>query len=490
MSALNQRILLIHPLGYESGIASGDISRIANLMPPLGLCSLAAYLESKSIPADIIDCFAHPNSDLKILETLKNVQPAFIGISCTTSSFPDAVRIIALCKEQLPALKAVVGGPHISAVKALCMEKESAIDFAIAGEGERALEQLIQTDGKEPESIPGLCFRNAESRVVYNGPADKIEHLDSLPFPAYEKLEGYPQIYQLPIFNYPTRPNASCISSRGCPYSCSYCDRSVFGKTFRGNSAEYLIRHIEYLKNRWGIRHINFYDDQFTLNRKRIEAFCKLMIEKKMKVTFNCAVRAEHVDPELLKLMKQAGCWMISLGIETGDPDLLKLHRSHTSLEQVAQTIRNIHKAGIRVKGLLMLGLPGETEASVKNSMQFVFSLPIDEFNLAKFTPFPGTPLYARIHELGTFDENPELMDCMHFVFVTKGMTREKLDALFLHFYKSHFMRPRVIWGYVTMLWKSPHSWGRFIRNMFSFLQFARSNQRIQAHTAEPVPQS
>ena len=218
-------------------------------------------------------------------------------------------------------------------------------------------------------------------------------------------------------------PNTSCISSRGCPYSCSYCDRSVFRRSFRYNSAEYLYEHLRYLKERFGTRHVNFYDDQFTFHRKRVEAFTGMMIDRPLGMTFNCAVRAEHVDPELLLRMKAAGCWMVSLGIETGDERLLAEHRQHADLDRIAGTIRMIKKAGIRTKGLLMMGLPGETEESIRRSMEYVFSLPIDDFNLTKFTPFPGSPIYETIRELGDFDEDWEKMDCMHFQFVTKGMT-------------------------------------------------------------------
>ena len=114
-----------------------------------------------------------------------------------------------------------------------------------------------------------------EGNPLFNGYRAKSIELDTLPFPAYEKLDGYPQAYQLPIFNYPRVPNSSCISSRGCPYACSYCDRSVFRNSFRYNSAEYLYEHLKYLKDRFHIRHINFYDDQFTFNRKRVEAFTR-----------------------------------------------------------------------------------------------------------------------------------------------------------------------------------------------------------------------
>ncbi|HEY5190887.1 MAG TPA: radical SAM protein, partial [Candidatus Deferrimicrobium sp.] len=277
----------------------------------------------------------------------------------------------------------------------------------------------------------------------------------------------------------PRVPNTSCISSRGCPYSCSYCDRSVFRRGFRFNSAEYLYEHLRCLKERFGIRHVNFYDDQFTFHRMRVEAFTGMMIDRPLGMTFNCAVRAEHVDPELLRRMKAAGCWMVSLGIETGDERLLAEHRQHADLDRIAGTIRMIKKAGIRTKGLLMMGLPGETEASIRRSMEYVFSVPVDDFNLTKFTPFPGSPIYETIRELGDFDEDWEKMDCMHFQFVTKGMTAERLEELYRDFYRSHFKRPSVLMGYAAMLWRSPDSWLRFARNMGDFLKFTRTNCRL-----------
>jgi len=477
--ATSRSVLLVHPLGYNKAGAESDISRRANIMPPLGLASIAAFLEQNAIGAAIIDCFAHPDSDSKILNHIETTKPGWLGLSCTTSGYLDAIRIAAMVKEKFPCIQTVFGGPHISALREKILEKDRVVDYAVIGEGEETLLELVRLDGGDPGGIAGLVYRDPDGRVRFSGFRQRAIALDDLPFPAYEKLEGYPQAYQLPIFNYPRTPNASCISSRGCPYACSYCDRSVFRRSFRFNSADYLYRHLRYLKERFGIRHINFYDDLFTFNSKRVEAFCQMMIDQPLGMTFNCAVRAEHVNPELLKLMKAAGCWMISLGIESGDENLLKQHRQNADLELLAGTIRAIKKAGIRVKGLLMMGLPGETEATIKNSMDYVFSLPIDDFNLAKFTPFPGSPLYEHIHELGEFNENIADMDCMHFVFVPAGMKRERLEELFIKFYKTHFMRPSVLWGYVTMIWKSPDSWRRFLGSLTNFIKFARSNQRI-----------
>jgi len=174
---------------------------------------------------------------------------------------------------------------------------------------------------------------------------------------------------------------------------------------------------------------------------------------------------------------------MISLGIETGDPDLLAQHRQNADLLMLKDKIHLIKQAGIRVKGLLMMGLPGETEESIKKSRNYVYSLPLDDFNLAKFTPFPGSPIYREIKEkgdlLGEFHERWEKMDCMDFLFIPRGITKERLDILYIDYYKKHFQRMKVLIGYITMLWKSPDSWIRFIKNLTRFVKFARTNKRI-----------
>lgn len=473
------KILLVHPLGYSSDIAGYDISRKANIMPPLGLASIAAYLEQNDITTAIVDCYAKPFSEQLIKDYVSHEKPSLVGFSCTTSSFLDGVRLAHIVKETEPKTGIVFGGHHVSALKQKVIHDFPVIDFCVVGEGEETIHQLVDRAGESPQDIEGLVFKDNSGEIIFTGYRSPGLELDALPFPAYEKLDGFPHVYTLPIFNYPHIPNSSCIASRGCPYACSYCDRSVFLRTFRYNSAEYLYEHLKYLRNRFGIRHINFYDDQFTFHRKRVEEFARLMMYNPLGMTYNCAVRAEHIDYDLMVLMKDAGCWMISLGIETGDEALLAQHRKNPDLEMLAEKIRLIKKAGIRVKGLMMMGLPGETTASIRKSMDYVFSLPIDDINVSKFTPFPGTPLYDQVADLGTFDEDWPRMDCMHFLFIPKGMTKEELEKHFQTFYKNHFKRFKILIGYVTMIWKSPDSWKRFLSNLFHFIRFALSNKRI-----------
>ena len=471
-----KRILLIHPLGGNKRAASMDIARKANLMPPLGLASIAACLERHRFQADILDFNAEPEREADLESIIRTNKPGFIGFSCTTSSFLDGAGLAAQVKEWFPSIVTVIGGVHVSALREAVLENYSQFDYGVWGEGEETLRVLMSG---ETQDRAGLIYREV-GVVKCGGRRDPGLDLDQLPFPAYEKLPGYPERYTLPIFNYPKTPNASFTSSRGCPCACSYCDRSVFGATFRSNSAAYVYEHMKYMRDRFGVKHLNFYDDQFTLDRKRILELAQRLSAAPLGMTFNCAARPDRVDPEMLGALKRAGCWMISLGIETGDPELLARHRKQGDLDRLRHAIQEIKKAGIRVKGLVMIGLPGESEASILTSMRYVHSLPIDDLNVAKFTPFPGTPLYKDIRESGTFDEDWNRMDCMHFLFVPTGLTHERLQKLFIEFYKRHFMRNRIVWGYITMVWKSPDSWKRFMLSLGSFLSFARSNKRWQ----------
>lgn len=481
-SGKKSKILFVHPLGenWTAGERQ-DMSRIANIMAPLGVLSLIAWVEKYGHHSEIHDCYAFPGQDVKIYDYIKNEQPAFVGFSTTTSSFLDGIRIAEKIKSIKPHIKIIFGGVHISALREKLIKDFTVIDFGVVGEGEQTLLDIMENESDDYSQIPGLIHR-VDGQVIFNGFRKKRIHMDDLPFPAYEKLHGFPESYQLPIFSYPKAPNTTIVTSRGCPYQCSYCDRSVFQKSYRYNSPQYMIDLLNHLRNKFNIKHVNIYDDTFTLNRKRVMEFCELKIQSKLKMTFNCAARAEQIDPDMLKTMKKAGCWMISLGIETGDPDLLKRHRSYLPkdhiedpLEDIREKIYLIKKAGLRAKGLFMMGLPGETEESINKTMDYVFSLPLDEFNLSKLTPFPGAPLYGEVKNCGSFHEDWEMMNALNFVFVPQGFTLERIEERYREFYRRYFRRPHILWNYAGMIWKSPHSWMRFMKNLGTFLSFSRS---------------
>lgn len=479
-----KKILLVHPLGMNWMPGEQDLSRVVNIMPPMGLLSLAAWLEKHGHQADVHDCYAFPGQDDKLFRYLQEERPGFVGFTATTSSFMDGVRLAKRVKEILPEIKVVFGGVHLSALRERLLRDFPIIDYGVVGEGEQTLLELMESHEEGLRSIEGLIVRD-NGEVIFNGFRRKLLDLDTLPFPAYEKLEGFPNSYKLPLFSYPKAPNSTVITSRGCPYTCSYCDRSVFRRTYRYNSPEYMVNLLVHLQQSFQIKHVNIYDDTFTLKRRRVMDFCELKIRSGLKMTFNCAARAEQLDFEMLTMMKKAGCWMISLGIETGDPGLLKRHRSYlpsstmdNPLEKIREMVQLIKKSGIRVKGLFMLGLPGETEESIDKSMEYVFSLPLDEFNLSKLTPFPGAPIYGDIREHGSFEENWELMNALNFIFVPKGFTKDRLEERHVEFYRRYFTRPQILLKYVAMIWKSPDSWRRFWMDLPTFLRFTRRKKR------------
>jgi radical SAM superfamily enzyme YgiQ (UPF0313 family) len=231
------------------------------------------------------------------------------------------------------------------------------------------------------------------------------------------------------------------------------------------------------LNRDYGIRHVFFYDDLFTFDRARVARFCELKERKGLRVTYNCIARLEHVDAELLALLKRSGCWQVNFGIESGDPEVLKKHRKFYGLDEVGRKLQMVKDAGMRVKGLFMVGLPGENEAAIRRTIDYALSLPLDEINVTKFTPFPGAPIYQTIREHGEFDENWELMNCLNFVFVPHGMTKVQLEGLYDEFIRRFYHRTRIHWGYTKMLWKSPHSILTFMRHLPEILAFERKQK-------------
>ncbi len=451
------KIVLVHPAGSNWVPGKKDITATANRMAPIGLLSIAAYLERKGHEVCIHDCLgprAAAGTEANVNAILSHT-PDLVGVSATTSGFLDGYDLARNIKRSRPEIITVFGGVHISAMGAELLDQFPDIDFLCIGEGEVTLSELA--DGLPLKDIHGLMYRKG-NRSVSNPPRTHIPDLDTLPFPAYEKLEGFPRGYNLPLFSYIQTPGATMITSRGCVYRCSYCDRSVFQHGFRYNSAEYVYEHLRCLRTDFGVRHVNIYDDLFTLNRKRITDLCDRLTARPLGMQFNCAVRVGHVDDDLLRMLKSAGFLQLSLGIETGDADLMEKHKPGVGIEEIKDTVKRIHAAGLRAKGLFMMGLPGETEASIRRTSDFVMSLGLDDMNMSKFTPFPGAPLWPSIPGLGTFDNDWRKMNCLNFVFIPKGIdSKETLDQLYNEHVKRFYSGKEWRRRFAKRLWE--HRW-------------------------------
>ena len=468
------RVVLVHPAGSNWVPGKRDVTVAANRMVPIGLLSIAACLEKGGHDVRVIDCLGPrpPKGIEATVQKLLEFGPELVGFSATTSSFLDGYDIAVAIREARAEVKNVFGGVHSSALGPKLMEPFPAVDYVAVGEGEVTIAELAE--GRELRKIDGLVWRDGD-RVVTNSPRARMPELDALPFPAYEKLEGFPKRYRLPLFSYARTPGTAISTSRGCVYECSFCDRSVFRKGFRSNSAEYTYAHMEYLRRRFGIRHVSIYDDLFTANRKRVMTLCEKLVTKPLGMQFNCAVRVEQTDTDLLDALKAAGCLMVSIGVESGDQELLEGLKGGVALDEVKETVRQIQAKGIRAKGLFMMGVVGETEESIRRTSDFIIELGLDDMNMSKFTPFHGAPCWSTIHEHGSFEEDWRLMNALNFVFVPKGIeSRERLDELYNRHVKRFYTDKGWRRRFRARLWQHRVSLWHMLSNLPSFLEAGR----------------
>lgn len=470
------RITLVHPSGFNFVPGQIDFTVLANRMAPIGILALAAWLEKHGHPTSVHDCLGPvaPKGIEANATAILATKPDLVGISATTCAFLEGVDLATEIKRQRPEIQIVVGNVHASSIGAPLLELFPELDFLCIGEGEGPMLELA--DGKAPRDIANLVWRD-NGRIVANPRRSRILDLDTLPFPAYEKLAGFPQGYHLPLFSYVKRWGATMITSRGCPYTCSFCDRTVFERQYRSNSPEYIHAHMRHLRDRFGVRHINFYDDLFTANVKRVTALCEKLIREPLGMNFNCAIRTGHTPGDLLKLLKRAGALMVSLGIESADPEMMRRHKAGVTLDAVRDTVRQIHAAGLRAKGLFIFGLPGETPETVKTTSDFILSLNLDDMNMTKFSPLYGAPIWDECasNRSGEMQEDWRLMNCLNFVYRPEGFaSREEMDVLYNHhvrrFYNSWPYRNR----FAKRLWAHRWSLWHMAKHAPDFLQAAR----------------
>ena len=457
------RVTLVHPAGFNFVPGQPDFSVLANRMPPIGIMQLASWLDKHGHETALHDCLRPyaPKTIAENAEIVLATEPEMVGFSATTSGFMDAIEIATYIRERRPEIKIVFGNVHVSSLGAPILEEFPEIDYLVIGEGEGALLNLA--DGKPLNEIGNLIYRDEQGKIVVNPRRDRILDLDELPFPAYEKLAGFPHAYHLPLFAYEKRYGATMITSRGCPYTCSFCDRTVFERLYKTNSAQYTYDHMKYLRDNFGVYHINMYDDLFTAKKQRVMDLCDLLIENPLGVQWNCAIRTGHTSDEMLAKLKQAGVLMVSMGIESADPAMMERHKAGVTLEAVRDTVRQIHAAGMRAKGLFIFGMPGETPETVKTTSDFILSLELDEMNMTKFSPLHGAPIWDECasNVSGDFIEDWRLMNCLNFVFLPSGFSsREEMDALYnwhvRRFYDSKGYQRRFakrLWAHRWSLW-------------------------------------
>lgn len=450
----------------------GTMAGAGSSIPNLGLLLLAAAARNAGHEPQVLDAGACGLSREEFMRRAVEFSADVIGLTATTLEVGTAAHVATELKTRLPGVRILLGGPHVSAAPDETMQRFPVFDIAVLGEGEATLIELLAVidAGSMINSVSGMMVR--EGGVLrHTGPRPYIADLDQLPMPAWDLLDGFPRSFSPPAFKTRKLPAASLVTSRGCPNHCIFCDRSVFGASCHGYSADYVIRMILELYHRYGVREIAFEDDTFVTFKQRLVEICQRLIELKLNLSWSCLGRVNHVTAENLALMKEAGCWQISFGIESGSQEILKTIRKNVTIEQIRLALTFCRQAGILSKGFFIVGHPGETQETLRATIDFALELPLNDVSVNMLTPFPGTELYDRAGEFGRFDPDWSKMNMLNTVFVPHGLQEEDLAAAQKELLRRFYLRPRVVGNYLGRLVQNPALCGSLLRGFGAFLR-------------------
>lgn len=427
--------------------------KINSRYAPLGLAYIASVLERNNIDVRILDCQALDYNLIDFEDYLKREKPKIVGIFCVTTTVDMSVRTAESSKKINPNTKTILGGPHATIMPRDLMANKD-IDYVVYGEGEyTALEltgYLLGKSTKKIEGINGIYYK--KNGTVHNtAPREYIKNLDEIPHPAYHLLPV--ERYKPGAGTYKKLPAMNIISSRGCPYNCTFCSKAIFGKTYRERSADNVVDEIKYLATKFGVRDIVFNDDTITINKKRLIEICDKMKKEGLDIAWSCMGRVNNIDEEMLNAMKKAGCIQICYGIESGDEGMLKSIKKGITLEQVRKAVKITKKVGIEVRGSFIMGSPGETRQTLQKTIDFSKELDLDiaAFNIA--TPFPGTEMftYARENNL-LMTENWADYDMYNQIIKLPDLREGELHQWYRKAFREFYIRPRYIASRITKI--------------------------------------
>ncbi len=453
----NLDVLLIYPpLSLEERYGR-KVGKVGGHLPPLGLAYLAGYVRSEGYKVKIIDGPASELSTEDIVERIKKDKPKMVGITSITLTFFRAVKLAEAIKKNVPETLVIAGGQHVTIMADQVFEDCKSFDLLVIGEGELTLTEILENNRRgtleqNKPNIKGISYLDKNGKIVTTAPREVIKDVDSLPMAAWDLLP-IKKYRPLPN-NYKRLPALSMMTSRGCPFKCTFCSASaVFGKNIRMRSAKKIIEEIKYLIERYGIKEISFWDDTFTVNRKRMTEFCNLIITEKIDLTWGCYARVNTVDFELLKMMKKAGCWSVFYGYEAGSKVLLDNIKKGVTLDQIRKANQWTKDAGIEIRGSFMIALPGETPELAEQTIKFAIELDPDYAQFSITTPYPGTVLYDEAPKYGALDANLSKYTGWEAVFVPYGYkNKEEIYKMAKHAFRAFYFRPKYVLGRIKKI--------------------------------------
>jgi anaerobic magnesium-protoporphyrin IX monomethyl ester cyclase len=365
-----------------------------NPYPPRGLAYIGAELEKEGHTVRIFDLTL--KSEMPFEKMMKNIVeffPDIVGLSAMSHNYANALEVAGFLKSKTGA-SIVFGGPHPTIMPEEVLRKEF-IDFVVIGEGEETFLKICQNfQSKKFYGIDGLCYKD-NGKTVIQPKKYFIDDLDTLPFPARHLLE----LDSYTLEDDHGNRMATLISSRGCPYGCTYCYKGLFGRTYRQRSPRNIVEEIKYCKDKFNYSSFYFVDDLFTLNPKRVELLAEAIKEEDLNIRWQCLARVNNATLQMFKQMKASGCYKVHFGIESGNQGVLNKVKKGITLDQVRGAVKYCKSAGIKTKGYFMIGMPGDTVKTMQDTLNFAKDLGLNDAMFSITTPFPGTELWGAIDQ-------------------------------------------------------------------------------------------
>lgn len=466
------KVLLINPPYMPSERYGKDVGKFGPTNEPMGLAYLAAALEQNGDQVEILDTPALQMSTSDISRYVPQRDHDIIGVPMLTPMYHRSVEVIQAIRRLGNSVKIVAGGPHPTILPFKTMVDNPEIDFVVLGEGERTIVDLVnclKSNGPLSE-IPGLGFRG-DGNIYINERRKLISDLDSLPLPARHLLPM--NRYHMTKTRTQTAHSYTVIVGRGCPFRCAYCSR-ILGRKFRHHSTSRIVEEMGVLIDQYGAKEINLEADTITLNKKFILKLCEEIVGAgfNRKIRWTCESRVDTVNKEMLTAMKEAGCWQISYGVETGSQRLLDVIQKGTTIQGIEDAFKLTKHVGISIRAFFMLGLPTETYEESLRTISFAKKLDARWSQFTVTTPFPGTKLYDIAIAEGTLRSSDWKDFKTHggwtegrIAYAPKGRTPEELKRLQKRAVREFYLRPRVFFR----LLKSVDSFGKFVEYLTGF---------------------
>jgi len=462
------KVLLIYPPFKQQEIYS-DLYKSESILPPMGLAYIASYLIAQGHGVKLWDSVALSLNLKDIKDIIKVEKPDIVGATANSPIYYHALKLMQLIKEISPDTSTVLGGYHPTMFPRDVLSN-CCVDYVVIGEGELTMAELCSTieQKREQDSVLGLGFKR-DGKIIINKARPFISDLDILPYPAYRLLPM--EKYHVPTCFSKYSRQISIISSRGCPGNCYFCTSPGFWRRIvRFHSPEYIIGNINYGYENFGIKSFQFRDDNFTTSKQRVIDFCKLALKNKYKFEWDCYSRFDYFDEEMIRLMKEAGCYQISLGVETGSDRMLKKYKN-LNKSTIVNQMRILKKIKIKTRLFFIIGPPAQSIDEIEETIDFAIHLNPDIFVATISVPYPGSRYYDDMYMKGfATDFSNQSARVYKSPCDLLNFKKQQLDELLRACYKRFYLRPSYVLNRAFSI-SSFTEFKRYLINSYSLLK-------------------